>query len=138
MDFSKPDAVEPAVLNRAIWYSVRGFDTPYPGDGRVLRPSEVAGGRINAVTGDPDDGVASADRAHASVLAAQAAARPGRPPAAQQLQAGDATVTCRAASLPAPRNGVPRPGPVVFAVIALLAGMAVVWNRKPGLPAVPA
>jgi hypothetical protein len=29
------------LLNRAIWYGSRGFDVPYPGDGRVLWPSEV-------------------------------------------------------------------------------------------------
>ncbi|HVF05780.1 MAG TPA: bifunctional YncE family protein/alkaline phosphatase family protein [Frankiaceae bacterium] len=41
MDFTIPDAAPEQLLNRAIWYSVRGF-VPYPGDGRVLRPSEVA------------------------------------------------------------------------------------------------
>jgi hypothetical protein len=29
------------LLNRVIWYTAKGFDTPYPGDGRVLRPEEV-------------------------------------------------------------------------------------------------
>jgi hypothetical protein len=29
------------LLNRAIWYSTKGFDQPYPGDERVLRPTEV-------------------------------------------------------------------------------------------------
>jgi hypothetical protein len=40
MDFSVPDAPPEELLNRAIWYSVRGF-VPYPGDGRVLWPHEV-------------------------------------------------------------------------------------------------
>jgi hypothetical protein len=40
MDFSVPDAAPEQLLNRAIWYSVRGF-VPYPGDGRVLTPAEV-------------------------------------------------------------------------------------------------
>jgi hypothetical protein len=30
MDFTEPDAVPENVLNRAIWHSVRGYDTPYP------------------------------------------------------------------------------------------------------------
>jgi hypothetical protein len=47
MDFSRPDAAGEELLNRAIWYSTRGFDVPYPGDTRVLRPVEVQlfGGR---------------------------------------------------------------------------------------------
>jgi hypothetical protein len=36
-----PDAQDPELLNRAIWYSVKGYDTPYPGDERVLAPEEV-------------------------------------------------------------------------------------------------
>jgi hypothetical protein len=31
MDFSEPDVAPEHELNRAIWHSVRGFDTPYPG-----------------------------------------------------------------------------------------------------------
>jgi hypothetical protein len=41
MDFSRPDVAGEDLLNRAIWYATKGFDVPYPGDGRVLRPSEV-------------------------------------------------------------------------------------------------
>lgn len=41
LDFAKPDAADPLLLNRAIWYSVKGYDMPYPGDERVLKPSEV-------------------------------------------------------------------------------------------------
>lgn len=41
MDFSAPDAADEDLLNRAIWYGTKGFDVPYPGDGRVLRPNEV-------------------------------------------------------------------------------------------------
>ncbi|QSZ28431.1 S-layer homology domain-containing protein [Aceticella autotrophica] len=29
-----------ALLNRAIWYSVKGFNTPYPGDRKVYAPEE--------------------------------------------------------------------------------------------------
>jgi YVTN family beta-propeller protein len=43
MDFSRPDVAGEALLNRAIWYATKGFDVPYPGDGRVLRPREVDG-----------------------------------------------------------------------------------------------
>lgn len=41
LDFSEPDAADPKILNRAIWYSTKGFQTPYPGDERVLLPEEV-------------------------------------------------------------------------------------------------
>ena len=41
MDFSRPDVAGEGLLNRAIWYATKGFDVPYPGDRRVLRPIEV-------------------------------------------------------------------------------------------------
>jgi YVTN family beta-propeller protein len=41
MDFSRPDSAGEDHLNRAIWYATKGFDVPYPGDGRVLSPGEV-------------------------------------------------------------------------------------------------
>ena len=31
MDFSEPDVADEDGLNRAIWHSVKGFGTPYPG-----------------------------------------------------------------------------------------------------------
>ena len=40
-DLEHLDAADPQLLNRDIWYAVRGIDTPYPGDARVLHPSEV-------------------------------------------------------------------------------------------------
>jgi len=36
MDFSEPDNAPEAVLNRAIWHSVKGYGTPYP---RMQEPS---------------------------------------------------------------------------------------------------
>jgi hypothetical protein len=39
--FGRPDETPEALLNRDIWYSVRGFTTPYPGDPRVLWPRDV-------------------------------------------------------------------------------------------------
>jgi hypothetical protein len=39
--FGRPDETPEELLNRDIWYSVRGFATPYPGDGRVLTPQQV-------------------------------------------------------------------------------------------------
>ena len=30
MDFAEPDVAPEQELNRAIWHSVKGFDTPYP------------------------------------------------------------------------------------------------------------
>jgi YVTN family beta-propeller protein len=41
-DFSKPDAADENLLNRAIWYAVKGYTTPYPGDSRVFSPLEVS------------------------------------------------------------------------------------------------
>lgn len=41
MDFSKPDAADEDLLNRAIWYATKGFNKPYPGDPRVFAPQEV-------------------------------------------------------------------------------------------------
>ena len=41
MDFSEPDRADEELLNRAIWYSAKGFDRPFPGDDRVLSPGEV-------------------------------------------------------------------------------------------------
>ena len=41
LDFSRPDAADTSLLNRVIWYSTTGFQRPYPGDARVLSPSEV-------------------------------------------------------------------------------------------------
>src|SRR6185295_8636091 len=35
MDFSEPDNAPEAVLNRAIWHSVKGYGTPYP---RIQEP----------------------------------------------------------------------------------------------------
>jgi len=39
-----PDTQNPRLLNRAIWYSVKGYTTPYPGDKTVLMPQEVLDG----------------------------------------------------------------------------------------------
>ncbi len=36
-----PDAQNPQLLNRAIWYSTKGWTRPYPGDKTVLTPQEV-------------------------------------------------------------------------------------------------
>ncbi len=41
MDFSHPDAADEELLNRAIWYATKGYETPYPGDSRPLWPEEV-------------------------------------------------------------------------------------------------
>jgi hypothetical protein len=53
MDFRTPDAAPEELLNRAIWYGVKGF-VPYPGDGRVLSPAEVTA-KFGAETEDEDE-----------------------------------------------------------------------------------
>ena len=47
-----PDATDRNLLNHAIWYATEGYDTPYPGESRVLAPSEVP--RVEGIT-DPED-----------------------------------------------------------------------------------
>ncbi len=37
----KADSQDPNLLNHAIWYATKGFNTPYPGDKRVLFPRQV-------------------------------------------------------------------------------------------------
>ena len=37
----QPDVANESLLNHAIWYSTKGFSTPYPGESRVLYPREV-------------------------------------------------------------------------------------------------
>jgi YVTN family beta-propeller protein len=42
--FARPqraDSADPNILNHAIWYATKGFNTPYPGEKTVLFPSEV-------------------------------------------------------------------------------------------------
>jgi hypothetical protein len=39
----KEDFANPAQLNRFDWYSATGWTRPYPGDDRILTPSEVPG-----------------------------------------------------------------------------------------------
>lgn len=41
LDFSAPDVADKELLNRVIWYTTKGYDRAYPGDERVLAPSEV-------------------------------------------------------------------------------------------------
>jgi YVTN family beta-propeller protein len=47
-----PDKQGTDQLNRAIWYGVKGFSTPYPGDSTVKLPSEVTGSAPAATNGD--------------------------------------------------------------------------------------
>jgi YVTN family beta-propeller protein len=54
MDFTHPDAIDDQLLNHAIWYADKGFTTPYPGESRVLWPSEVVVGSVNVITGRDD------------------------------------------------------------------------------------
>ncbi|MFF4748584.1 galactose-binding domain-containing protein [Streptomyces sp. NPDC002514] len=42
-DFKTEDMVNVAQENRDIWYSTNNFTKPYPGDSKVLLPSEVSG-----------------------------------------------------------------------------------------------
>ncbi len=39
---ASPDEINANMLNHAVWYATKGFDTPYPGDKKPLSPNEVA------------------------------------------------------------------------------------------------
>lgn len=39
---ASPDKVDANMMNHVTWYSTKGFDTPYPGESKVLTPDEVA------------------------------------------------------------------------------------------------
>jgi hypothetical protein len=47
-----PDQGDWNVLNHAIWYATKGYGTPYPGEPKVLAPSEVT--RHDGQEMDPD------------------------------------------------------------------------------------
>ncbi|MCU1584014.1 MAG: hypothetical protein JWM49_570 [Microbacteriaceae bacterium] len=51
-NWKAPDVADPAHLNRADWYAVHHFSTPYPGDAKILTPDEVPNGP--AGNGDAD------------------------------------------------------------------------------------
>jgi len=42
------DQANPAMLNRLDWYSATGWTKPYPGDAKILAPSQVPGGKLPA------------------------------------------------------------------------------------------
>ena len=52
MDFSRPDGIDDQLLNHAIWYAGHDFTRPYPGESRVLLPSEVTSGPTNRFVPD--------------------------------------------------------------------------------------
>jgi Phosphoesterase family len=50
--FNGPGAIQdwanPAQLNRLDWYNAHGWKVPYPGDGKILPPSQVPGANLPA------------------------------------------------------------------------------------------
>jgi hypothetical protein len=46
MNFTHPDGIDESLLNHAIWYAGHAFATPYPGEPRVLLPSEIRPARV--------------------------------------------------------------------------------------------
>ncbi|MBO0802484.1 MAG: hypothetical protein J2P25_05350 [Nocardiopsaceae bacterium] len=55
-DYKSEDMVPMAASNRDIWYSNTGWKTPYPGDSKVLLPSQVPGGDTLPPGTKPDAG----------------------------------------------------------------------------------
>ncbi len=45
---SRPDAMNPAMLNRLDWYSAHNWTVAYPGDGRIELPDQVPGRNLPA------------------------------------------------------------------------------------------
>jgi len=45
---ARADSAAPELMNRFTWYQTHAWKVPYPGDDRVLAPSEVPGGAIPA------------------------------------------------------------------------------------------
>ena len=37
----EPDKADPNIMNHAIWYSMKNYSTPYPGEKRILFPNQV-------------------------------------------------------------------------------------------------
>ncbi|MBT1004376.1 hypothetical protein KIH31_17455 [Paenarthrobacter sp. DKR-5] len=47
-DWQGPDRANPAQLNHADWYAAHNYSRPYPGEDKILTPTEVAGGNTKA------------------------------------------------------------------------------------------
>ena len=54
MDFTQEDRVDPVLMNHAVWYASTHFTRPYPGESRILLPSQVARGPVNWVRAQAD------------------------------------------------------------------------------------
>ena len=117
-DLTHLDAADEQLLNRDIWYSVKGYDAPYPGDPRVLHPGEVptstrGQGAVGAVPVEPEDRLETGPSGYAGGVV------PVAVPAASD-----------ALCLPSPV--VPefaRPALVAGGALALL-GLAMGWVRR--------
>jgi hypothetical protein len=48
----KADSQDPNLLNHAIWYATKGFNTPYPGEKTVLLPTQVKRSRYRVTYDD--------------------------------------------------------------------------------------
>ncbi|NUR17677.1 MAG: hypothetical protein HOQ13_15420 [Dermatophilaceae bacterium] len=46
------DFANPEQMNRFTWYQAHGWKTPYPGDDKVLAPSQVPGANLPAAEND--------------------------------------------------------------------------------------
>jgi YVTN family beta-propeller protein len=54
MDFTQEDRVDPVLMNHAVWYASTHFTRPYPGESRILLPSQVTRGPVNWVRAQAD------------------------------------------------------------------------------------
>jgi YVTN family beta-propeller protein len=138
-DFAHTDAANPAFLNRDVWYSVKGFATPYPGDSRVLHPWEVPG--LGVKVADAGDGQGAVPAAPVAPPPAAAPSRNGIRLDGPAESSAAAACTWVMTALAPPRTGgqsplpnTGRPVPVsvaatLLALVAAVAAGALRWHR---------
>jgi len=117
-DLRHLDAADEQLLNRDIWYETKGFDVPYPGDGRVLRPDEVP----PSARGQGGQGAQGGPGARGGRAVSAPAVEPGEGGPA----ASEADVAAAAAAAPRAVAFACGPAPAVpeLRLPALLAGVA--------------
>jgi YVTN family beta-propeller protein len=151
-DLTEPDAVDANVHNHVDWYAAHGFSQPYPGERKVLTPTELLHGLSPNVAGvvaesqgavaDPEDAVtadgrsaaAAAEAAHLAVRRAQAKAAGDRLPEAQQqlVRVSRGGYTCDAATdMSGPGNSGSAPRDAAIGLLALAALSWLSWRRRP-------
>jgi YVTN family beta-propeller protein len=122
-DLTHLDAANEQLLNRNVWYETKGYTVPYPGDTRVLHPSEVPASTRGQI------------RSSGPTLVAPPSGTAARSGEAEDLGALTAAPSRSAAFSCGPPPDVPETRyPLLFAGVAalLLAGWTVRRRRTAG------